>query len=173
MGSSFGVAAAATTVLLLAGAAWYASRPRAWDRSAVTATALPATQRFTLGNQTPPEFKQAGFVLRYALQNNTNRDITLPTSVAVMQRLSEGSALDALPGAAIEEAVFIPADEAARLEILVDWSCDIGVDGTLQARRPGECFDDLVEAMDGMVLFYENDRIQVELPKPQLPASFR
>ena len=81
------------------------TRPRAvaWDTKSVSVVWSGAEEgvipegTVTVADGTSdgahPGFKHDGFKLHYALQNNTDHDITIPQSVTIMQQLTKGGVL--------------------------------------------------------------------------------
>src|SRR5207342_1045733 len=68
------------------------------------------------------DLRHAGFSLKFALQNETNTDITIPTDAKVMRRI-EGGVLREQSSASIEQA-FVPAHQRSELSLRIEWSCE-------------------------------------------------
>jgi hypothetical protein len=91
-----------------------------WDTKSVSVVRSEAHETFNLEKD---EFKHGGFALYYALQNNTDYDITIPTNVTIMQ-LTKGEVLaDYSWVAKMRSATFLPARQRAKLEIDLNWGC--------------------------------------------------
>jgi hypothetical protein len=187
VGASAGVGFAALSAAVIGVLTWYSSREVPWNTEALSVVwseaepirpegwYRPATwrdiARFRAGEPTRPltvdetdRLKTlpdyAGFVLGFAVQNNTNRDITIRSDgVRIMRRLVRGGVLADAPFVEkLAQSFFIPAHQRGELSLTVDWSCLLP-----DANR---CLSNLFQETEGLVLFHEAERIQVLLPKP-------
>jgi hypothetical protein len=166
-----GVSAGATIVtigtFIIGGIVWFASRPPAWDTAALTVISGRADTNYGLKDN---EFIQEGYSLIFALQNNTNRDITIPASVTMMQHLSDGGVLsDYSENARPYSATFIPAHQRAELSIKLVRGCtEEDAKGVVHDREPGVCYKEAWSDSDSLVLFDHVNHLQISLPKPLL-----
>lgn len=138
-------------------------RPATWEdvrRFRAGEPPVPATAEEIARWETLPNYE--GFVLTFALQNHTSRDITIPSDgVRIMKRLSrQGVLADAPFIKRPERAFFIPSHQKGELSLKVDWTC-IDPDAD-------RCLTRLFDNADGLVLFHDALRIQVLLPKPSV-----
>jgi hypothetical protein len=165
VGASAGGGFAVVCALLIAGVVWWSSRPAGWDTDAVTVLEGRATEFFTLeGN----DFQHAGFSLAFALQNETNRDITIPTGSKIMRRAERG-VLREQSTAKIDQAAFLPARQRAELSLRIQWSCvQFDAEGVRTERKASECYSDYFSDVDALVVFDETNHLQLVLPKTPL-----
>src|SRR5437667_9597204 len=95
------------------------SRTAGWDTKSVSVIWSEAQESLKLQND---EFQHEGFVLDYALQNNTDHDITIPEGVTIMQQLTNGGVLvDYSFVAKLRAATFLPARHPAKLLFALNW----------------------------------------------------
>jgi hypothetical protein len=169
---------AARRKLILAGAAfvvcaglliWFINRPQAWNSSALTVVWSDATETFDL-DSTGKDFKHHGFTLYYSLQNNTGNDATIPADAMVMKRLSRGHTLTDFSGVLkLRKAYFVPARQRAQIEVDVEYGCgEEDMAGHETQRDARICFKDALGDAEGLVVFDKTQKIQINLPKPDL-----
>jgi len=109
-------------------------------------------------------------VLNYALQNNTDHDITIPESVTIMQQLTKGGVLVAYSNVAkLDAPTFLPAHQRAQLSVALRWGCgewDIRSKTILKEEAPEACYARCFADSDGLVLFDHANHLEISLPKP-------
>jgi hypothetical protein len=138
----------------------------AWDTKSVSVVWSEAHETVSIKNG---EFEHAGFSVEYALQNNTGRDIIIPESATIMERLTNGGVLVAYSNVAKPSATtFLPAHQRAQLSISILWGCGVSdLNGKiLQKEDPEPCFVRCFVDSDGLVLFDKDNRLEIMLPKP-------
>jgi hypothetical protein len=143
------------------------TRASQWNEKALVVVWSEAGETFTF---TRDDVKHAGFLLTFGLQNDTNKDITVPTDVAIMKRLIRGHTLTEYAGVKLNQPFFVPAHQRAELTIWLDRGCrieDLATGGETQ-RDPQICFNEEFADTDALVLFDHHERIQINLPKPTL-----
>ena len=117
---------AALTVLI--GGIATRDRSPAWNDKALVVVWSEAGETVQI---TGRDMKHAGFSLVFALQNNTTRDITIPTDAAIMKRLKKGRTLTEYSGVKLGQSFFVPAHQSAQLSIWLDRGC------AMKIWRPG------------------------------------
>ena len=169
VGISGGATLAIVCALIVGVVVWFAARPPTWDTDALSVVWGKANTIYDFGDN-GRDFHQAGYSLDFALQNNTNRDVTLPETATIMRRLTDGGVLDDYSTVAKRyKAAFIPARQKAQLSIKLDVGCTSQDEkGVVHDRDPGVCYRDTWAEMDALVLFDQNNHLQVILPKPVL-----
>jgi hypothetical protein len=100
IGVGFGIGASLTLVGALAVQSWYASRPKPWNKDAITAQLTDAR----------PSSPDGHISLWYSFRNNTDRDITLTEgdTIAMVRLLKQSSSLQT-DHIKIDLPLFIPA----------------------------------------------------------------
>jgi hypothetical protein len=149
------------------------SRAVTWDTKSVSVVWSEAHETGSIKNG---EVRHEGFSLEYALQNNTGRDITIPESATIMNRLTNGGVLVAYSSVAKPyAATFLPAHQRAQLSISIQWGCDVtDLEGKiLQKEDPEACFARCFADSDGLVLFDKDNHLEIMLPKPILAKPKR
>jgi hypothetical protein len=168
IGVSGGATLAVVGAAIIGAVIWFASRPPGWDRNALSVVWSKAETVYDFGGV--KEFRQTGYSLDFAIQNNTSHDVTLPETASIMRRLIDGGVIQDYSGAAkLYRAAFIPAGQRAEVSIKLDVGCteeDAG--GVVRDRDPGVCYEDTWAGADALVLFDQGGRLQVDLPKPAL-----
>jgi hypothetical protein len=143
------------------------SRTAGWDTKSVSVVWSEAYEYMKLEND---DFKHDGFSLQYALQNNTDHDITIPESVTIMQQLTKGGVLVAYSKVAkLRAATFLPARQRAQLTVALLWGCgeyDITSNKLLKEEPPEACYARCFAGSDGLVLFDHANHLEISLPKP-------
>lgn len=161
----FGAGLALVAVSTLAFISWQNNRPRPWNGSAVTATF----------DSIGVEGSENSLVFVYVLQNNTARDLHIPseTDVILNGRLQRQNSLvaqdkDVLTG---EFPIFVPASGRTRTAIHLGYpyrgSEPLSGKPNTTARD-----DELLAAyvrdeltnLDGFVLFHNSTRYRIDLP---------
>src|SRR5262245_26548921 len=116
------------------------SRSAGWDTKSVSVVSSEAVAVGTIENG---EAKPDGFSLQYALQNNTDHDITIPESVTMMQQRTKGGVLVAYSDVAkLRTATFLPARQRAQLSVHLRWGCeewDATLTKVLKEEAPETC----------------------------------
>jgi hypothetical protein len=170
IGLSAGTALAVLSGLIFLGFAWYSSRPAPWNNRALTViwSGGEVWEHERARDHGPWEdYAKHLFVLYFALQNNTARDITIPADATIMKHLLlGGGTLAGGTGAKLATSYFIPAHQRAKVSIELDSEicreADVTQTGFIR------CLDDAFADSDGLVLFDSGNRIEVTLPKPHL-----
>lgn len=160
-------AACGVALTVLIGAIATRARSSGWDEKALVVEWSEAGETFEI---TGSDMKHAGFSLVFALQNNTGKDITIPTDVTIMKRLTKGKTLTEYPGIKLGQSFFVPSHQSAQLSLWLDRRCsseDLAT-GTTSQRDPRTCFNEEFADSDGLVIFDHQQRIQINLPKPKL-----
>jgi hypothetical protein len=144
------------------------SRTAGWDTKAVSVVWSEANEHF---NEENGEFRHTAFLLNYALQNNTDRDITIADSVTIMQRLMKGGGflVDFSSVAKLDALIFLPARQRAQLTVALRWGCaewDSSGKTILKEEAPEACYARCFADSDGLVLFDHGNHLEVSLPKP-------
>jgi hypothetical protein len=165
-GAAAGVTAAPAGVAL--SIYWYSSRPKSWDAKAISCVSANAGAVYEYNTETRV-IKRSGFSLRFALANNTSRDYTVPPNVKLFKRQVGTQALEEFNGK-LEHAFLIPAHERAQLTIQADYSCRVSdLDGGHENDRDEPtCFQDAFGDVSGFVALDEDNKVQLNLPKPTL-----
>jgi hypothetical protein len=145
-----------------------------WDTKSVSVVWSEAHDRLTEQNG---EFRHAAFSLNYALQNNTDRDITIPESVTIMQRLTKGGVLVPYSNVAkLDASTFLPARQRAKLSVALGWGCgewDVRMGKIVREEEPEACYARCFADSDGLVLFDHANHLEISLPKPIFSQSKR
>jgi hypothetical protein len=119
-----------------------------------------------------PGFKHDGFKLEYALQNNTDHDITIPQSVTIMKQLTKGGVLEPSRLEKLVADVFLPARQRSKLTVETEWGCgdwDVKNPSTLlKAETLEDCYARALADSDALVLFDHSNHLEITLPKPIL-----
>jgi len=142
------------------------SKTAGWDSKSISVVWSEAHETLEIKNG---EFRHAAFSLDYALQNNTGRDITIPESATIMNRLTNGGVLVAYSSVAKPYAgTFLPAHQRAQLSIGVQWGCGVSnIDGKILEKEAAEaCYTRCFADSDGLVLFDHTNHLEISLPKP-------
>jgi hypothetical protein len=160
-------AACGLVIGVLVGKLVFQSRFPSWNEKALVVVWSEAGETLQIAGQ---DVKHSGYNLVFGLQNNIGRDITIPTDVAIMKRLTKGKTLTEYPGVKLGEAFFVPAHQTAKLSIWLDRNCSIEdlVTGAVTQRDPRTCFNEEFGDSEGLVLFDHQQRIQINLPTPKL-----
>jgi hypothetical protein len=149
-------------------------RSRAWDTKSVSVVWSEAHETFKLENG---NFEHGGFSLDYALQNNTDHDITIPESATIMRQLTKGGVLEPISYVAkLRAATFLPARQRAKLSVAFQWGCgewDITGKKLLKQESPEACYARCLADSDGLVLFDHANHLEIMLPKPILAKPKR
>ena len=172
--ASTGAGAVLALTLILVAWRWYTTRETPWDTNALCAIWSEATETFEL-EATPRNLKHSGFELYFGLENRTSRDITIPTDAVIMNRLSKGGTLAEVLDVRLNKAYLIPAHQRAQITLQLNYGCgeeDLQT-GAVHTRDAHICFDSAFAGSEGLALFDQTHRIQVNLPKPILryPSS--
>jgi hypothetical protein len=142
-------------------------RTASWDAKSVSVVWSEAHERLTEQNG---ELRHDAFSLNYALQNNTDRDITIPESVTIMQRLTKGGVLVRYSNVAkLDASTFLPARQRAQLSVALQWGCgewDFRMGKIVREEEPEACYARCFADSDGLVLFDHANHIEISLPKP-------
>ena len=96
-GATFGVAAAATLLIVGGIIYWISNRPKGLDGTAIKAVSSRASQTFSV-NDEKKEITPSGFELYFVLANTTGRDYTLPEDVKLFKRNAQTGARTELQG---------------------------------------------------------------------------
>jgi hypothetical protein len=143
-------------------------RPRGWDTKSLRASSVKAEALSKMDRD--PAFEQAaeghwrttssGNIFTVDLQNTTGRDITLPTSVAIMQT---EKATGALHGSLLKlsKDYFLPARHTVTITLENDGECA----PTVEAE---ECFKSYFKDEGDIVLFDQNQKYEIRIPIPPL-----
>jgi hypothetical protein len=101
---------------------WVAIRAHSsgWDDKALIVVWSEAGESFHVAGR---DMKHAEFSLVFALQNNTARDITIPTDAAVMKCLKKGKTLTEYSGVKLGQPFFVPSHQSAQSSIWLDRGC--------------------------------------------------
>jgi len=166
---AFGAGVAICGVAGIASLAWWASRPKPWNPTAITA------QFDAIGTQGP----ENKLIFYYVLQNNTERDFRINSDGEVQlagrldrqQSLAGESSKDVLSG---EFPFFLPARQRARLGVRLGYryrgAVPVPTSNTKAEREHERAIlaayvSDELSNLAGFVLFHEPTRYQIELPK--------
>jgi hypothetical protein len=170
VGVSGGATLAVVSALIIGGVVWFAARPPSWNTSAISVVLGKAEPYYDFTSPNGKDFRQTGYLLEFALQNNTNRDVTLPETAIVMGRLTDGGVLvDYSTVAKRTKATWIAARQRAALYIDLEVGCTrTDSDGVVHDRDLGVCYTETWAALDALVLFDHVNHLQVNLPKPVL-----
>jgi hypothetical protein len=170
IGISGGATLAVVGAMIIGGVVWFAARPTPWNTSALSVVWGKAETTYGFSSTNSKDFRQAGYSLDFAIQNNTNRDVTLSETATIMRRLTDGGVLEDYSMVAKPyKAAFIPAGQRAELSIKLDVGCtEEDANGVVHDRDPGVCYKDTWAEMDALVLFDHDHHLQVNLPKPVL-----
>jgi hypothetical protein len=142
------------------------SKTAAWDNKSLSVAWSQATEGSTM--EKTGEVESNGLFLKYALQNNTGHDITIPESVTIMTRLTKGGVLDS-SSAKLNATTFVPAHDSALCMIYMEGVCDqrdFVTNKIVKTMNPQACYDQVFADSDGLVLFDHSNRIKITLPKP-------
>ncbi len=142
------------------------SRTAGWDTKSVSVVWSEAHESMTLEND---YLKHDGFSLQYALQNNTDHDITIPQGVTIMQQLTKGGVLVEYSNVAkLHASTFLPAHQRAQLSVALQWDCTdfSGKTPISKEEAPEACYARCFADSDGLVLFDHGNHLEVSLPKP-------
>ncbi len=123
----------------------------------------------------PPDsgpWKVHGFEFTFVLENNTNRDYTVPQDLKLFKREEGSEALDDFD-AKLAHSFMIPAKERALLRVSVEWSCgETDFDTHRETERdPQTCFKEAFGTLLGFVGLDYQTRIRLNLLKPVLATS--
>jgi hypothetical protein len=171
IGASGAATAVAIGVLAMNPVVRSTARPPDWNTSAVSIVSGKATTTYAVTADAPAgELRFAGYSLGFTVQNNTNRDITIPADATIMRRLYDGGALVDFSGFAKPfTAAFVPANQRAEIDITVDWNCyRVDAHGVGHEGDPEACYRDMWSTGDPFELFDRANHLQVSLPKPAL-----
>jgi hypothetical protein len=170
IGISGGAALAGVAAAIIGGVVWFASRPARWNTSALSVVWGKAETVYDFTSTNRKDFRQTGYSLDFAIQNNTNRDVTLSESATIMRRLTEGDVLEDYSMIAKPyKAAFIPAGQRAELSIKLDVGCtEEDANGVVHDRDPGVCYKGTWAGANALVLFDHGNHLQLDLPKPVL-----
>jgi hypothetical protein len=150
------------------------AKPPDWDTRAVSIISGRATPTYAVRLNAPTgEPRFGGYLLQFTVQNNTNRDITIPADAMIMRRLYGGGAfVDSSRFAKPFKAAFVPAHQQTELDIKVEWNCfRLNPYGESRDSDPEACYRDLWAGGVAFELFDQANHLQVGLPKPALTAS--
>jgi len=169
IGVSGGVTLAIIVALIMAAVIWYLSRPARWDTSAVSEIWSEAHEHVMPKED---EWRHADFLLDYALQNNTGKDITIPVKVTIMKRLTNGGVLTDYSNVAKPyAATFLPAHQRAQLSVKMEFGCDtvdLKTGKILEKEDPERCLARAFADSNGLVLFDYDNHLEIALSKPVL-----
>jgi hypothetical protein len=169
-----GVSGGVTLAIVIAAVIWYLSRSPQWDTKAVSEIWSKAREGVV---PKEGEFQHVGFVLDYALQNNTGHDITIPVNAKIMNRLKKGGVLtDYLNVPTPHAATFVPAHQRAQLSVTMQWGCDtvdLKTGKTIEKEDLEHCFARAFSDSDGLVLFDYDNHLEIALSKPVLAKPKR
>jgi hypothetical protein len=145
-----------------------------WDTKSVSVVWSEAHE---YAKEEKGELTHGGFVLDYALQNNTDHDVTIPARVTIMQQLTKGGVLNDYSNVAkLRAATFLPARQRAQLSVDVQWGCgewDFSTNKLLKAEAPEACYARCFAGSDGFILFDHANHLEISLPKPIFPKPKR
>jgi len=167
IGVAAGVGFAMAGLVILQVWSWFASRPVPWSASGLSVVSSESVPTYEIRSGT---LRLAGFALRFAIQNASSRDVTIPTTVTVMKRLSDGGVLVEYSSVARPYAAgFLPAGQRTQFEVNLDVGCRQWDEKGVESERPSdECYKDVLSDTEAFVLFSSTDRLQLVLPKPAL-----
>ena len=112
--------------------------------------------------QQPPPDPSVTIELRYALQNNTDNDVTLPTDSLIMSELKNHSILQQIDLPTTIGSSFIPARQRSMITVSLSLSGHCP-----PTKDPKVCFEEFFSGVAGLVLFDSTRRYQIELPLPK------
>jgi hypothetical protein len=164
---ALGAGVAAVVVATVAFLSWHASRPKAWNATAITAT-------FESIDTEGPEKK---LLFYYILQNNTDSDFRINSDADVVlvgrlerqQSLTGESSKEMLAG---EFPLFLPARQRVRLGIHLGYSYAgtelLSGGATKTARERDQALAAYVRTelpnLSGFAIFHDDTRYQIDLP---------
>ncbi len=169
--AAYGVATAATLLIVGGLILWLSNRPKGLDSRAIKAVSSRASQTFTV-NDEKKEITPSGFELYFVLENTTARDYTLPEDAKLFKRSSQTGALSELKGK-LDHSFLIPAKDKAEVGIEIEYSCgDFNMESGVTTQRDSQsCYGDAVGSESGFLILDNNNRVRVELPKPTLAPT--
>ena len=136
-----------------------------WDAGAITATYLSAQLR-----EIDPS--NAGLLLSYELQNNTDTDYRLADApgVVVMSRLAPDDSLSSQEDVRLAYSTLLPARQRARvtLQLRRSFEWPAASDSALQDKLK-EFINQRLEGVEAFVLFDQGERCQIEFPRAWRP----
>jgi hypothetical protein len=143
------------------------SRTAGWDIKSVSVVSSDVTEALKEENG---DLIHSEFVLNYALQNNTDHDVTIPEHVTIMQHLTKGGVLvDYSNVAKLRAATFLPARQRAQLSLALHWGCgewDFKTNKVVKQEPAEACYARCFAGSDGLVLFDHANHLEISLPKP-------
>jgi hypothetical protein len=167
----FGLSFALTLVLLFLGYLWYQSHPKfppPWNIDAITATY----------DRVDTEGDENTIVIYYTLENKTEFDYTIEKEqgLIVLAKLQQEGSLTGTKRddklLQLDYPVFIPSKQRFRLAVHLKYSYDLKekTNSTIEERRKyrkglEEYINNEMSNLDGFVLFDEQKRFEITLPK--------
>jgi hypothetical protein len=146
IGAGFGAGAVLMAALLVGGGAWYSSRKKTWNVTAIHTS-------FSADVYTVDEnCNVIGMQIRYLVENKTSKDYTLPEHTFMILD-SDGLSTSVSGKYKLEHACFIPAGNKVKCSVIVP--VDYDTDNSLT----------------GFVIFDPSSRYKVEFPKPLRPSA--
>jgi hypothetical protein len=162
-----GVTLAVAVALIIFAVTWYSSRPAQRNSNAVSEVWNEAYE-YMMPKE--GELSHAGFRLNYALQNNTDQDITIPVNAKILKRLTNGGVLaDYSNVAKLNAATFLRAHQRGQLSITIEWGCDkldSKTGKTLATEDSERCFARAFADSNGLVMFDYANHVEIALSKP-------
>jgi len=153
-------------VLALGCLYFYAQRPKPWNQKALRAAQVKAHPLYDFVQKNDKlEAGSYGFSLTVNLENATNRDITIPESVTVMQEAKDSHALHD-SRLRLRGDSFIPAGHTVTLSI------ETGTDLCAPNEDEKDCFKSYFQEDDSIVLFDNPAKYEIRIPVPTLTPLF-
>lgn len=167
-GLGVGIALGATLIFGYLVNRYFNNRPRPWDTSAFTVVNTKLNAGVTFGEfmaarqeKREPNYH---YELRYSIQNNTDWDLFIPEGQKLQLQTRDDNTLSPSQLGWVPTSTSFPAQR--RTELRVDFK--IGCPEQ-KRRSPRDCFKDTLEGVANIVMFLENERVQLSLPVP--PAT--
>lgn len=173
-GAVTGTALGIALVGAIWGLVWYESDPGRLDDRALKVVASEAHETSRADQPGEPK-AHSGFKLSFAVQNQSDGDITIPVESKIMKKLTGNKGFIPYSSvASVEKAQLIPAHQQAWLTIDLDIRCPNFTAETAngEVKAPETCFREALEDSDGFTLNDSRGGHKLILPKPELQASY-
>jgi hypothetical protein len=153
-GVGFGIGAG----LVFVAFAIYTGRPKGWDDKSLRASNVKAGALAKLDEQWTAT--STGSIFTVDLQNTTWKDITLPTSVTIMETAKGTGALN---GSLLKLShdYFLPARHTVTITLENDGECS-------PTDKAEECFNSYFKDERDIVLFDQSQKYEISIPIPPL-----